>query len=288
MNDHWKEWILTHRQSGGENYQKALEEFFIPLREKLLDRAQLKEAETLLDVGTGDGLVAFGALGRVGENGKVIFSDISDPLLELCRTAAKDLGVADRCEFRLMSADRLDLADASVDVVTTRSVLIYLEDKKKCLEEFYRVLNPGGRLSLFEPIADVYMSLGRPNNLMGLELNISDEILHKIAEGRRSVNNGKDSTLFGFDERDFFRWADECGFAEIDIELQLTKRHKPAPPIEHFLHVRPNPLASTLDEIMHAVLSKDERRDLRNAMNKAILNGVTDYMALMFFTATKS
>lgn len=287
MTDQWKEWILVHRQSGAENYKQALEEFFIPLREKLLDRAALKEGETLLDVGTGDGLVGFGALKRVGTQGKVIFSDISEPLIELCRSAASEIGALDQCEFKLMSADKLDLPDASVDVVTTRSVLIYLTDKKRCLEEFYRVLKPGGRISLFEPIADVYMSLGRGRSLMGLTVDVSAEILKKIAKGRKTLGGGKDSVLAGFDERNLFKWADACGFSEIDIEMQLTKKNKPAPPIEHFLHAKPNPLASTLQEIMDATLTEEERAALRHGIEDAIPKGTTDYMALAFLRAVK-
>jgi ubiquinone/menaquinone biosynthesis C-methylase UbiE len=287
MNDHWKEWILTHRQSGAGNYRQALEKFFIPLREKLLDRAVLKEGEILLDVGTGDGLVGFGALARVGMQGKVIFSDISEPLIELCRSVAADMGALDQCEFKLMSADKLDLPDASVDVVTTRSVLIYLPDKKKCLEEFYRVLKPGGRISLFEPVADVYTSLGKGRSVMGLSVDVSPDILKKIAEGRQTAGGGKDSTLAGFDERDLFKWADACGFSEIDIEMQLTKKRKPAPPIEHFLHAKPNPLATTLQEIMDASLTEEERAMLRQSIEKAIPKGTTDYMALAFLQAVK-
>jgi arsenite methyltransferase len=287
MTDKWKEWILTHRQSGADNYKIALEEFFVPLREKLLDRAKIKAGETVLDVGTGDGLVGFGAVERVGLEGKVIFSDISEPLLDLCHTAAKDLGILDRCEFSMMSADKLDLPDNSVDVVTTRSVLIYLPDKKKCLQEFYRVLRPGGRISLFEPVADIYMALGRGRLLMGLEVDVSLEIMKKLSEGRKTVGGGKDSTLGGFDDRDFFRWADECGFSEIDVQIQLTKKHNPAPPLEHFLTVRLNPLASTMQEIMDAVLTEDEKSTLIGCMEEAIPKGVLDYMAAMYFSAIK-
>ena len=114
--------------------------------------------DTLLDVGAGDGLIAFGALERLGPSGRVIFSDISADLVEHCRKAATAEELADRCRFVIAPADCLEgVDDGSVDVVTTRSVLIYVKDKAAALREFYRVLRPGGRISLAEPI-NVLMS----------------------------------------------------------------------------------------------------------------------------------
>ena len=130
-----------------------LTESLYPWRDEILDKAQLKPGDTLLDVGTGDGLIAFGALDRLGSSGRVIFSDVSPDLLEHCRAAATAEGQLDRCGFVQAPADSLGaIADASVDVVTTRSVLIYVKDKAAALREFYRVLKAGGRVSLFEPI----------------------------------------------------------------------------------------------------------------------------------------
>jgi ubiquinone/menaquinone biosynthesis C-methylase UbiE len=91
----------------------------------------------VLDVGAGDGLIAFGALNRLGPSGRVIFSDISQDLLDHCRAAAAAEGQLDRCRYVLASAESLTgIADASVDVVTARSVLIYVKDKAAALREF--------------------------------------------------------------------------------------------------------------------------------------------------------
>jgi len=151
--DHWAQWLL-HRRFGGDFHhgQAMLKELSV-WRDRILDHATITEGETVLDVGCGDGLIAFGALDRVGEKGLVIFSDISQDLLDHSRSLAESWQVLDRCRFVQASAEDLAvIASGSVDVVTTRSVLIYMQAKQQAFHEFYRVLKPGGRLSIFEPI----------------------------------------------------------------------------------------------------------------------------------------
>ena len=168
--DRWHRWLLDVRFGGDpEARRQDLAGFLYPVRDQVLDKAELRPGDTVLDVGTGDGLIAFGALERLGPEGQVIFSDISPDLLDHCREAAAAEGVADRCRFLLAPADQLSaLAASSVDVVTTRSVLIYVKDKAGALREFYRVLRPGGRISLFEPI-NVLMSAHDPGRFYGYD-----------------------------------------------------------------------------------------------------------------------
>src|SRR5260370_32822113 len=79
---HWAQWVL------GERFGSEVPEGWEPapfhqyLRDTVVGYAAPQEGETVLDVGTGDGLLGFGALGRVGESGRVIFSDISSELGE--------------------------------------------------------------------------------------------------------------------------------------------------------------------------------------------------------------
>ena len=122
----------------------------VQVRDKVLERAALRQGERLLDVGAGEGWIGFGAFGRGA--GEVVFSDISGDVLDACREAAEELGVADRCKYIRAAADDLSaLEEESVDVVTTRSVLIYVAEKQLALREFFRVLRPGGRMSLSSP-----------------------------------------------------------------------------------------------------------------------------------------
>lgn len=105
--DQWAEWLL-HRRYGGNpaELQRTLD-YLYPVRDRVLANADLAEGEPVLDVGCGDGLIAFGALERVGESGQVIFSDISQYLLDLDQTHAEQQGLGERCRFVRMSADDL-------------------------------------------------------------------------------------------------------------------------------------------------------------------------------------
>ncbi|HEX6510314.1 MAG TPA: hypothetical protein VF221_22010, partial [Chloroflexota bacterium] len=82
--DIWARWLLEVRHGGDADcLQRTLDEL-APVRDRVLDKASLGESDVVLDVGAGDGLIAFGALPRIGANGRVIFSDVSRDLLEHC------------------------------------------------------------------------------------------------------------------------------------------------------------------------------------------------------------
>lgn len=138
--DRWHRWLLDVRLGGDAACrEKDLTEFLYPVRDTVLEKAQLRPGDTLLDVGADDVLIAFGALERLGPSGRVIFSDISQDLLDHCRKAADAEGLLGRCRFVQAAADDLTgVTDASVDVLTTRSVLIYVKDKAAALQEFSR------------------------------------------------------------------------------------------------------------------------------------------------------
>src|SRR5256885_6561619 len=122
--DRWAEWLAERRFGGDPDVRADALAKLGRTRDRVLDRAELRARETLLDVGCGEGLIGFGALERGAAT--VIFADISTDLLDFCREAATDLGVLDRCRFVHAAADDLAaIEEASVDVVTTRSVLIY-------------------------------------------------------------------------------------------------------------------------------------------------------------------
>ena len=72
--DHWTQWLLHRRFGGNRQRLKTTLEHLSKVRDQVLEHAKIKEGESVLDVGCGDGLIAFGALDLVGEHGKQSFT----------------------------------------------------------------------------------------------------------------------------------------------------------------------------------------------------------------------
>ena len=257
--DRWARWLLEHRH-GGDPEELArqlpnLEEF----RRRVLENAEIREGDVVLDVGTGDGLIGFGALELVGESGRVIFSDVSEDLLDEGRRIADGLGVTDRCDFLRASADDLPLPEASVDVATTRSVLIYLMDKRPAFVELHRVLRPGGRLSIFEPI-NIFGNETFRKGYWGLDTSPVEHLAKKV---RAQWKEPHEHPLLNFDERDLLRFAEEAGFGEIRMDYRAEIKQEPhwAKSWETLENYSGNPLDPTLGEELRAALDDEERAE---------------------------
>src|SRR5260370_24533188 len=105
VRDRWAQWLLERRHGGDPNLRKRMLPELESFRARVLDKARARPGDVLLDVGTGDGLIAFGAVELVGPSGRVIFSDVSRDLLDHCRALARDLDIAERCHFVFSAAD---------------------------------------------------------------------------------------------------------------------------------------------------------------------------------------
>lgn len=229
---------------------------FAPVRDQILDRARVGDGDVVLDVGAGDGLVAFAALDRVGPAGRVIFADVSAPLLDRARQLAGEIDQGGRCTFLKCAAEDLaPVADASVDVVTTRSVLIYVEDKRRALAAFRRVLRPGGRISIWEPI-NRHMFPEPAGRFFGFDVAPVRDLAARVvsAYAARPL-----PAMMGFDEHDLFAMAEDAGFVELRLELrrEAVARHAPRS-WDGFLASSPNPLAPTLGEAIAKALTEEE------------------------------
>lgn len=267
MSDRWADWLRVRRTGGSEAERRALLERLAPVRDQLLDDAELRAGELLLDVGCGDGLVGLAALER---GARVIFSDVSAACLDDCRALA-----GEAASYHLAGAE--ELGEISADVVTTRSVLIYVPDKQRAFDEFFRVLRPGGRLSIFEPINRFGVEERRPSfgfaDVEGIE-PLLEQVIGAIDSAEQAA--GGLDPMIDFDERDLMTYAERAGFTELRLTLTAEVESEPLWETRDwaaFVASSPNPLAPTFGEAIEAALTREQAERLTAKLRPQVERG---------------
>lgn len=106
---------------------------------------EIKEGETVLDLGSGAGIDCFLASKKVGSKGKVIGIDMTKEMIKMARQNAEKYGYKN-VEFRLGEIENLPVEDNSVDVIISNCVINLSPDKEKVFREAKRVLKPTGKM----------------------------------------------------------------------------------------------------------------------------------------------
>lgn len=290
--DRWSRWLLHDRFGGDAEALRRAMEFLGPIRDKVLRSARITSGATVLDVGCGDGLLGFGALAMVGDTGLVVFSDVSDDLLDRCRRIASEHGVLERCRFiRSLAESLVGIEDESVDVVVTRSVLIYVEDKSAAFAAFRRVLKPGGRISLFEPVNRRMADLNR-DTVFGYDSAPIRELAVKVRAVLEAAAPAE-GPMMGFDETDLFHLAEDAGFTNVAVSLELFAIDQPPSGgigWPELLATRPNPNAPTYGEAAEQALTRDEAARFESYLRPLVDEGIEGRvrMAVAYVTAERS
>ena len=157
--------------------------------------AELREGETVLDLGSGGGLDVLLSARRVGPSGKAYGLDMTDEMLELARENQRKAG-AENVEFLKGTIEEVPLPDASVDVIISNCVINLSADKPRVFGEAARVLRPGGRFAVSDVVADDDM----------------DEAV------RRDMEQWTGCIAGALTADDFRRELEAAGFEDVEIE----------------------------------------------------------------------
>lgn len=159
--------------------------------------ADIREGDTVIDLGSGAGNDCFVARAETGEEGKVIGIDFTPEMIRRARSNAEKLGF-NNVEFRQGDIEDMPVNDHSADVVVSNCVLNLVPDKRKVFSEIHRVLRPGGHFS----ISDVVLSGDLP------------ETLRQSAEMYAGCVSG------AIQMEEYLRLIQEAGFQEMKVQKQ--------------------------------------------------------------------
>lgn len=151
---HWRD-IDPGRMSAyrkGFAWDAATEVLYRPL--------DVSDGHSVADFGCGPGKIAAELAKQAGPNGRIHAIDINPDFLEIALENAESAKVAERVEVHQSDGSTLPLSDASLDRITTRNTLMYVDDPVATLREFHRVLRPGGLAHAIE--GDWYMMVAEP------------------------------------------------------------------------------------------------------------------------------
>jgi len=285
--DRWADWLLRGRQQGmNPRLARRLAGRLRRVRDRVVRGAQPRAGHYVLDVGAGTGLLATEAARRVGRAGCVVALDVSgDALRSLQRDGSSDEADA---PVQLVAGDALHLPfrDGRFDAVLTRSVLIYVVDKSTAVRELYRVLRPGGRASIYEPINRAFRAMTQTDDLdLSPVQPAHDRILAYVREQWEH-----EEAMLGFDERDLERYFEDAGFTSVHLTYEYRRDRSQRRPdeVSSTLTVRPNPTMPGYAEGAEAVLGGNAEEHIAQLARLLLARPLATVTAEAFLTARRS
>jgi SAM-dependent methyltransferase len=177
----WGETFRTANADAMAAYRDTLlDAVFRPWAELLLDLAQPRPGERLIDVATGPGTVAQAAAAALGPFGQVTACDISPAMLAIARNVPPQAGVAP-IEYVESPAAPLGAATSSQDIVTCQQGMQFVPDRDAAVAEMFRVLRPGGRVAIA-----VWAAIEECPPMAALEHAVRDQLGDELADRYRS------------------------------------------------------------------------------------------------------
>jgi len=167
--------------------------------------AELKQGETVLDLGSGGGIDVLLSARRVGPTGKVFGLDMTDEMLALAEENKRKSGLTN-VHFLKGEIENIPLPDNSVDVIISNCVINLSGDKDQVLREAFRVLKPGGRFA----VSDVV---------------VRGEVPPAI---RKNMELWAGCVAGALSDRDYAAKLAAAGFEQPEIDVTRVYRHEDA------------------------------------------------------------
>ncbi len=156
--------------------------------------AELREGETVLDLGAGAGMDVFLAANKVGAKGRVIGVDMTREMIDRASAIAKSNGY-ENVEFRLGEIEKLPVDDGSMDTVISNCVINLSPDKSRVFSEAYRVLKPRGKLIVSDIVSE-----------------------HQLPDGIREDPNAWAGCIAGaLEQQEYLAKIREAGFRDLKL-----------------------------------------------------------------------
>ena len=132
--------------SGWKKWWETLERFSQIVTDSLIQMAEVKPGQKVLDIATGIGEPALTVAKVVGDNGKIIAIDVSSEMLSIARERASELGVTN-VEFQESDAEKMNFSEGEFDSIVSRWGLMFLPNVQTTLESVYKMLAPKGKFA---------------------------------------------------------------------------------------------------------------------------------------------
>ncbi|MGN6350433.1 MAG: class I SAM-dependent methyltransferase [Candidatus Nitrosocosmicus sp.] len=202
--------------SGWGYWWQVIEKGAQKINDRLIDLAEVKQGDIVLDLATGIGEPAITAAKKlVGSQGRVLAVDISPQMLSIARQRSASLGLQDIIEFKESDIESLQLSPLSFDAVLCRWGLMFLPNLDNALKNIFNFLKNEGRLATAVWSSQLKTPfVGFPLSIIMRELNISNP----------TVSSYPDNRVLGpcslADDRILKDSLQKAGFKDIQIERQ--------------------------------------------------------------------
>lgn len=159
--DHFKRMDASSYDPVQKAYDHFTEAFTTPLAQRIVELAEIRPTDRVLDVATGTGVVVRAIAAKIRPSGGILGVDLSDGMLSTAREKAVAAGYA--IEFLKTDAEALALPDKSFDVVLSLFGLMHFPHPDAAVAQMFRVLKPGGRVVIgvgSSPARDSFAQVG--------------------------------------------------------------------------------------------------------------------------------